>query len=265
MGTSAGDYDGDGRLDLVVTNFSHQFYQVFRYAGDGFFDDVSFATGIAEMTFLPLGWATDFFDYDNDGWLDLFFANGHVYPTIDEMQVGSTYLQSVQLVRNVPGPAGTRIFVDVSRDAGPAFATPRTNRGGGPFDYDRDGDLDLFLTVSDGEPLLLRNEVGSQRSWAVFRLVGKGSNRSAIGTRLTATAGGRRILRYAMGGGSFLWSADQRIHFGLGDAGTIDRLEVVWPGGARQQWEGIAAGKEYLLVQGDPSPVALGGRGRRDG
>lgn len=250
MGTSFGDFDADGRLDLVVTNFSHQFFQLFRYAGEGFFEDVTFPAGIAEKTYLPLGWATDFFDYDHDGWLDLFFANGHVYPGVDAMQIGVTYVMANQLFRNVPGAAG-RVFADVSEQAGVSFTTPRSHRTGCVFDYDRDGDLDLLLTVIDGEPLLLRNGAGTPDSWVGFRPVGRASNRSGIGARVTIRAGGRDQMRYAQGGGSFLSGTDTRLHFGLGGATKIERVDVIWPSGARQEFKNVPPGRWHLLVEGE--------------
>ena len=261
MGTSFGDYDGDGRLDLVITNFSHQMYQLLRYAGDGFFEDVTYATGLADLTYLYLGWATDFFDYDNDGRLDLFFANGHVYPGVDQMQIGTRYRQSNHLLRNVlpmgpdPAPASTRVFEDVSARAGPALVTSRAHRAGGTLDFDRDGDVDLLLTVMDGGALLLRNEVGAAGGWIAFRIVGTTSNRSGIGVRLDGRSGGRSLVRYA-GAGSYLWSRDQTLHMGLGEAETLELLQVTWPCGRRQEFRGLQAGREYVLVEGrDPQPL----------
>ncbi|HZI94903.1 MAG TPA: CRTAC1 family protein [Patescibacteria group bacterium] len=253
MGTSAGDFDGDGHLDLLVTNFSHQFYQLLRYAGGGYFEDVTFATGLAEKTYLTLGWATDFFDYDNDGWLDIFFSNGHVYPSVDDFQIGTKYLQPCQLFRNVTaGSGGGRVFQDVSGNAGPGLTTPRAHRAGGVFDFDRDGRLDLLLTVMDGAPLLLHNESPSSGHWVELRLAGKASNRSAIGARISLKAGGRSLIRYAAGGGSFLWSSDTKLHAGLGAAKTIDGLQVLWPSGARQEFRNLAVDREYQLVEGEP-------------
>jgi len=265
MGISAGDFDGDGHLDLLVTNFSHQFYQLLRFAGGGFFEDVTFPAGLAEKTYLALGWATDFFDYDNDGWLDIFFANGHVYPGVDAFQIGTTYRQTNQLFRNVkagsapspapgqvPGAAG-RAFEDVSDKAGTGFTVPRSHRGGGVFDFDRDGALDLLLTVIDGGPILLHNDAVGRGHWVELKLIGKPSNRSAIGSRVTLKAGGRSLMRYAAGGGSFLWACDTRLHAGLGDSRTVDAVEVSWPSGARQEFKNLAADREYLLVEGEQS------------
>jgi len=274
MGTAFGDYDGDGHLDLVVTNFSHQFYQLFRYVGSGFFEDVTFSTGLAEASYLALGWGTGFLDYDNDGWLDLFFANGHVYPGADEMQIGTVYRQPNQLFRNVaagPGrpdhvPEDTRVFVDVGAEAGEGFTTPRSYRTAGPVDYDGDGDLDMVITVMDGPAILLRNDLGAPGHWLELTLRGTASNRSGIGARVTGTAGGRPLMRYAGSGGSFQWSNDQRIHFGLGPAATIDSLEIVWPGGAKQRFAGVKADTGYVLIEGGRleayGPATRSGAGR---
>jgi len=251
MGTAFGDYDGDGRLDIVVTNFSHQSFQIYRSAGDGFFEDVTYATGVAEATYLSLGWATDFFDVDNDGDLDLFFANGHVYPGVDAMQIGTTYLQRNQLLRNDPAPSGAgRVFVDVGAAAGPGFGAARSSRGGGPFDLDRDGDIDLILTVMDAAPVLLRNDAATGNAWLDVRPVGRRANRSGVGVRIAATAAGRRQVRQSGGGGSFLWSCDPWVHFGLAGESTAD-LEVVWPGGTKQTFRGVKARASYVLVEGE--------------
>ena len=251
MGTAFGDYDDDGKLDLVVTNFSHQFFQLYRAAGEGFFEDVTHASGVAEATYRSLGWATDFFDADNDGDLDLFFANGHVYPGVDGMQIGTTYLQRSQLMRNDPAPSGTgRVYVDAGAAAGSGLATPRSYRGGGPFDLEGDGDIDLILTVMDGPPVLLRNDAGAGGAWLDVRPVGRRANRSGIGARISALAGGRRQMRQAGGGASFLWSCDPVIHIGLGDQNAAD-LEVAWPGGAKQAFRGVKARASYVLVEGE--------------
>ncbi|HKY32928.1 MAG TPA: CRTAC1 family protein [Candidatus Polarisedimenticolia bacterium] len=258
MGTSFGDYDGDGALDLVVTNFSHQSYQLFRQVGEGYFEDVTYATGIYELTFLMLGWATEFFDFDHDGWLDLYFGNGHVYAGVEGMEIGTTYRQPSQLLRNVAAPGGGRTFQDVTASAGPAFTTPRSHRGGGVFDADGDGDLDLLLTVMDGAPVLLRNEAGSSSgAWIELRLAGRKANRSGAGARVAVTAGGRTMVRSAGGGGSYLWSSEPNVHFGLGPARSVDRVEVIWPGGGRQSFQGLAAGRSYTLIEGEsPVPAA---------
>ncbi len=265
MGTSFGDYDGDGRLDIVVTNFSHQSFQIYRYAGDGFFEDATYVTGVAEATFLSLGWATDFLDYDNDGDLDLFFANGHVYPGVDAMQIGTTYLQRNQLLRNDPAPSGTgRVFVDLKQGAGPGFEAARSYRGGGPFDVDRDGDLDLILTVMDGAPVMLRNDSAAGGAWLDVRPVGRRANRSGVGVRVAAIAGDSRQVRHSGGGGSFLWSCDPWVHFGLSGQSAAD-LEVVWPGGAKQTFRGVKTRAAYVLLEGEnlrELPRATGAVGR---
>jgi len=252
MGTAFGDYDGDGRLDIVVTNFSHQSFQLYRYAGEGYFEDMTYPSGLAEATFLSLGWATGFFDMDNDGDLDIFFANGHVYPGVDAMQIGTTYLQRNQFMRNDPAPSGAeRLFVDLGRQARVAPDVLRSYRGGGPFDFDRDGDLDLVLTVMDSPPVLLRNDGSASGAWIGMRPIGRVANRSGVGVRVAAAAAGRRQVRHSGGGGSFLWSADSWVHFGLAGEEKAD-LEVLWPGGGRQTFRGVKARAAYVLVEGEP-------------
>jgi hypothetical protein len=257
MGTAFGDYDGDGALDLLVTNFSHQSYQLFRQTPDGWFEDVTYPTGIYSLTFMSLGWATDFMDFDHDGWADLFFLNGHVYPGVDAMQIGSTYLQRNHLLRNVPDPAGGRTFQEIGAEAGAGFVQTRSHRAGGAFDADRDGDLDLIAGVMDGPPALLRNDAGSGRgNWLALRLVGRAANRSAIGARVEVAVGGRAQIR-CTGTTSYMWSTEARVHFGLGEARQADSLTVHWPGGKSQKFSGMAAGKEYVLLEGGtPEPVA---------
>lgn len=250
MGTGFGDFDGDGFLDIVVTNFSHQFYQLFRYAGDDFFEDVTFETGLAEQTWLVLGWATGFFDFDNDGYLDLFFANGHVYPYVDEMQIGSTYNQKSQLLHNVAGGAAGRSFRAMGKEAGAAFESEASYRAGGAFDYDRDGDEDLILTVMDGPAILLRNEKGASAGWVAIRPMGKKANRSGLGVRLELETAGRTIVRTAPGGGSYLWSRQPHILFGLGE-GRPGSLTAHWPGGRSESFDGLKPGREYILIEGE--------------
>ncbi len=252
MGTAFGDFDGDARLDLVVTNFSHQFYQIFRWAEDDFFEDITFTVGLAEATWLRLGWATDFVDFDNDGDLDLFFANGHVYPGVNAMQIGTTYTQRNQILRNDPAPDGGRVLVDITDAAGPGLAAEASYRAGGAADLDRDGDMDLIVTVIDGPAVLLRNDASGGAS-VTIRLVGRRANRSALGARVTARPVGpqtRPMLRLASGGGSYLWASDARVHIGLGAARAAS-LEIAWPGGAVQRVGEIAAGAEYLIVEGE--------------
>jgi hypothetical protein len=225
MGIAVGDYDSDGRMDLFVTTFAQDNYILFHNDGDGFFSDVSFAAGVGEPTVPYLGWATSFFDYDNDGLVDLFCANGHVYPEV-EGKINETFRQPLQLLRNV----GEGRFREVSKEAGWAALPPPSARGGSVADFDNDGDLDLVVSVMDGRPLLLQNNGGNKGNWLRIELEGTKSNRMGVGAKVKVVAGGETQYASLRAGESYLSSNDPRLHFGLG-AATEAEVEVTWPGG----------------------------------
>ncbi len=210
MGIAVGDYDRDGRLDLGVTNFSDEAYALFRNEGGGMFADRAGAAGIARTTMAYLGWAMFFADFDNDGWPDLFAANGHVYPQVDRIDLGTKYRQRALVFRNT-GKGG---FTDVSAEAG--LQAPRAHRGGALGDYDRDGDLDLLLMDLDGQPVLLENRSASSGHWLRVR--------AAVGTRITLEAGGATWTDEVRASGSYQSGSEPVAHFGLGAVATIDRL-----------------------------------------
>jgi Flp pilus assembly protein TadD len=229
MGAALGDFDDDGDEDFLVTNFSDDYDTLYRNEGGLQFSDVSLAVGLDPGTRAPLGWAGVFLDYDNDGDLDLFVANGHVYPEVDQHDPATSYRQRNLLFANEGGR-----FVDVTARSGPGLALVRSGRGAAVGDYDDDGDLDLLVVNENDAPSLLRNDGGNRRHWLKVRLVGRRSNRDGIGARLYLEAGGRRQLREARLQAGYYSSHDPRIHFGLGTATVAARLRIRWPSGREQ-------------------------------
>jgi hypothetical protein len=227
MGVDIGDYDGDGRDDVHMTNFSDDQNVLYRNDGGGIFTETTFRMGLGEITVPFLGWGTNFFDYDNDGLLDLLVANGHVYPVVDRVDWGTSYKQRLLLFRNTRGK-----FFDVGSSAGEAVSAPRSSRGSAIGDYDNDGDLDILLSNLDDPPTLLRNDGASKAGhWLTLRLIGDPSQkcpRDAIGTTVFLTANGRRMRAEVASGRSFYSQSDLRVHFGLGAATRVDKLEVRW-------------------------------------
>src|SRR5262245_9924898 len=210
MGADAGDYDGDSRIDLVLTTFAHDRYTLYRNIDGRHFEDASVSSGIAGPTFGPMGWGAAFFDADLDGKLDLFFANGHIFSDIDQYpQLSETYRQRSQLLLNL----GSR-FRDVSARAGSALQTARVGRGLAVGDLDNDGDLDVVINNIDDAPTLLENKQASKHHWVALR-VASPDNRFGIGAKVTVSGGGRKQLREIRSGGSFLSQSDLRAYFGL--------------------------------------------------
>jgi hypothetical protein len=246
MGTDFGDYDGDGRLDLIVTNHEFEGAALFRNLGGGLFVDTTSASGIAAPTLPWVGFGVVWFDYDNDGRLDVCIVNGHVIDNTASFRSGSTYAQQRLLFRN----AGKGRFENVSAVSGSAFVDGHVSRTLAAGDIDNDGDLDLLVTNTGRRAELLRNDGGNQQKALLVRLVGKASNRDAIGARLRMTAAGRTQLREVKAGSSYLGQSDTRVHFGLGSSEFADRLEVRWPSGRVETVEHVAANAVVTLVEG---------------
>jgi hypothetical protein len=246
MGVDAADYDGDGHLDLVVTNFSHDYNTLYENSGSGFFTDVSHLAGFAQGGSSYLGWGVGFVDFDNDGLLDIFVANGHVYPDIDGRGLGTTYLQRKQLFRNL----GNKRFRNITDETGGGLLLKRSSRGAAFGDYDNDGKIDVLVLNLNDRPTLLHNETPGTNHWVTIRLVGTKSNRDGIGARVSIEAGGRRRMAEVRGDGSFLSHNDMRAHFGLGNADRVHALEIRWPSGRVDVTEELPADRFYVAVEG---------------
>jgi enediyne biosynthesis protein E4 len=250
MGVTCGDLDGDGRLDLAVTNFFGESTSFFRNLGGGFFADHAAAIGLAAPSRYLLGFGTAFFDANNDGWLDLITANGHVMDSRPQVP----YAMPLQLLQGCP----EGLLVDVSARSGPPFLLPHLGRGLAVGDLDNDGRVDGLVVVQN-EPLLYLHNRTEGGHFLTIRLEGTRSNRDAVGARVTLCAGGRRQVAQRVGGGSYQSASDPWLHFGLGGARRVEWLEVRWPSGRVDRHENLAADTGYLLREGDPRLLRLRG------
>ena len=224
MGSAAGDFDGDGHLDLTKTNFIDDTANLYRNNGDGTFEDHIHPSGMGVNT-KYMGWGVAFLDYDNDGRPDIFMANGHIYVEIERLMREASYREARLLYRNTGGGK----MEDVSALSGSGVTSLQSSRGLAAGDYDNDGDVDVFVTNMNERPSLLRNDGGSRQSFLSIQLVGTKSNRNGIGARVTVTAAGRSQVQEVRSGSSFMSQSDLRLHFGLGPATRVDQIEVRWP------------------------------------
>ena len=246
MGADFGDYDNDGRLDLVVTNFQDQTNTLYHNEGNGLFSDVSYASKIGTMSLPYLAWGVSFCDYDNDGYQDLSIANGHLDENVQAFNPTGFYEQPNLLFRN--NRDGT--FDEVSVNSGFGMPLEKASRGFAYSDYDNDGDLDLLVTNLKGPPDLLENG-GGQNTWLSLKLIGTRSNRDAIGARVKVTTGNLTQVREVRSGTSYLSQNDMRLHFGLGKYRQVDLIEIRWPSGLQEHLEGIEANQILTLVEGN--------------
>jgi enediyne biosynthesis protein E4 len=247
MGVALGDYLHTGRSSIAVTHFSYEYTALFRNDGKMNFTDVSFMSGIALSTTPYVGWGDAFFDFVNDGWLDLFLVNGHVYPQMDTARAGPKYREPSLLFLNQHD--GT--FKDRSKLVGPALQTPRVSRGVAIGDLFNDGRIDIVIENLEGRPTILRTQGGPSNHWISFQLEGTKSNRLALNARVRATAGDLVQTGEVLSGGSYLSQSDLRIHFGLGSRQRVDKVEVLWPEGKTETLTNLAADQFYYVKEGE--------------
>ena len=240
MGVTLGDYDHDGKLDLFITNFDDEYNILYHNDGHNSFTDVSFKSKVAEVSLPYVGWGTKFFDYDNDGWVDLFVTNGHVYP-----QRGH-YRQREFLHHN--NQDGT--FSEVASQTGSALMEERVGRGAAFGDIDNDGDVDVVVNDLDGSPQLLRNDGGNTNNSILVRTIGVKSNRDGIGARVKIVSGDLTQIDEVRSGESYLSQNDLRLHFGLQKRTKVDLVEVRWPSGAIDRIANVGANKILTIKEG---------------
>ena len=246
MGVGVADYNGDGWFDLVRTNFSDQVTTLYQNNGDGTYYDASLQAGFGINTKF-LGFGAGFLDCDNDGWKDVFLANGHVYPAISGKELHVTYEQRKILYRN----RGDGRFRDVSASSGPGITAPNVSRGCAFGDFDNDGNIDVVVNNLDRPPSLLRNDSRHGNNWLMVKCVGTRSNRSGIGARVAVTTGERVQIDEVMSGSSYYSQNDLRLHFGLGEAARADLVEIRWPSGLTESFEAVPANRVMRATEGE--------------
>jgi len=247
MGVDAGDVDGNGWPDFVVTNFNNEYHSLFLNRGSFPYEDWTAKSHLAGYSKTYVGWGTRFIDYDNDGNLDLLVANGHINQIIELTRTDVTYKEPPLLLHN----NGQGIFENVKDTAGPTFRTGYDARGLATGDFDNDGDTDAVLVCLNDKPVLLENKVGQDSSWIGFELVGHKSNRDAIGAKLTLHLAARKLVRWVTGGSSYLSSHDKRVLFGLGRGSPPKELslEIRWPSGVAQKVSGLQPNQYHTLTE----------------
>jgi enediyne biosynthesis protein E4 len=245
MGATVADYNGDGLPDIFKTNFSDDTSSLYQNNGDGTYSSKIFDAGLGLNT-QYLGWGVMFFDMDNDGWPDILIANGHVYPEVDTAHLGATYKEP----RLVYWNQGNGKFKDISRTAGPGCTEPQSSRGLAIADFWNDGRLSAVINNSGAKPLLLVNQAGNTNHWIGISAVGTRSNRDGIGASVSVVASGKRWMQEVRSGSSYLSSSDLRLHFGLGAASKIDRVEIDWPSGLKEWFSVPEVDRILTLTEG---------------
>ena len=252
MGVSAADYDLDGNLDIVKTNFAGDTPSLYHNLGGGNFEDATFTAGLGAHT-QYLGWGCGFFDMDNDGWPDILLCNGHVYPEVEQLKTEAGYAQRKLLYRNLRN----RRFEDVSLQAGPGISVPSASRGCAFGDFDNDGDIDIVVNTVNDFPQLLRCDSRTANNWIKIKTFGSKSNRSGIGARLkcvTRLPGENKPheqIDEVRSGGSYISQNDLRVHFGLGKAEKVDLLEIRWPSGQVDTLKDIKPNQLVFIKEGE--------------
>jgi len=250
MGSTVGDYDGDGRLDLFKTNFSDDTSTLYHNNGDGTFDDKTFPAGFGLNT-QYLGWGVTFVDVDNDGWPDLLLFNGHVYPEVDSQHLGSNFKEPKILYHN--NDNGT--FTDISANAGSGITTVSSARGLAIGDLWNDGRMSAVISNMNALPMLLVNDVRNGNHWIAFHTVGGKSNRDGIGAKITVKTGRRTLVDEVRSGSSYISDSDMRVHFGLGSASKIEWVQVRWPSRLVERFENLPVDAIHTLREGSGAPV----------
>jgi hypothetical protein len=245
MGVGIGDYDRNGWMDIVKTNFAGDTSSLYANTGAGRCQDRTFEAGLGLNT-RWLGWGAGFADFDNDGWLDIFLTNGHVYPEVRQIKGEAGYEQRKVVYRNTGGR-----FEDVTMRLGPPATTPKAGRGTAFGDLDDNGTVDVVVNNVHDTPDVWLTSTAADRHWLMLRLIGTRSNRSAIGARVRVVADGVAQIREVHGGGSYLSQNDLRVHVGLGGARVVGRVEVRWPNGLEEVWTDLAADRLLTLKEGE--------------
>ena len=258
MGIAVGDYLNNGQLDFAITDFSDEYKLLFRNDGKSSFSEVSMRSGIGKTSIPFLGWGTGFLDYDNDGWLDLMFVNGHIYPAADRLDWGTSYAQRPLLFRNMSDGK----FEEVPPVKGSGLAKAIPGRGAAFGDLFNDGKIDVIINLIDGPPVLLRNINPDRHHWVELKLVGGAkSPRDAVGATVYLTANGMRQRQDVLSSGSYVSTNDQRPHFGLGDAIDAGTAQIQWPSGAKETVRLPAVDRVFTITEGEGITAALcGGR-----
>ena len=245
MGVDFGDFDRDGKLDIYVTNYTEESDGLFWNEAEKGFLDIADSAGISQPTYFWVGWGAGFFDMDNDGWLDIFVAHGHVYPQMDAIRRGAPYKEPVQLFRN----NRNRTFTDITRLAGLDQLPPASRRGVAFGDVNNDGKVDILMLNVAGPPTLLINRSETSNHAVLFKLIGTKSNKAAIGARVTVVAGGLSQIAEVRSGSSYLSQNDLRLHFGLGKETSMTTVEIAWPSGKKEIYRDLAADLIYTIVE----------------
>jgi hypothetical protein len=247
MGVDSADYDQDGWQDLFVSNVDHEMYSIYHNNHDLTFDDMAFPLGIGSATRLMSGWGVKFFDYDNDGMMDLFVANGHPDDRIEQHSTQVTYQEPFLLFHN-----NGKGLENVSSNAGPVFNQVFAARGLAVGDFDNNGAVDVLVTVNNGPPVILKNLAAEGNHWLGLHLVGRNCNSDAIGARITWQAGDLRRTCLKTGGGSYLSSHDPRVVLGLGARSKIEKLEIRWPlpSGRVEKFADVPVDRYVTVVEG---------------